>query len=96
MHPYDQAYGEMMRKMPESYKSRYGHVCKGTYSFLACGHVSTVQIQRHPGCYKCAEALPGLCQPAYPEQVPSNRRCAPCQAEADRQAQQQRGASGRY
>jgi hypothetical protein len=88
MHPYDQAYSEMMREMSEPYQSRYGKACEGTYAILVCGHLSTVQVQRHPGCYKCAEARPALCQPAYPKQVlrTDGRRCGHCQAAAERKA----------
>lgn len=86
MDRYDQAYGDMMRKLPESYQSRYGQICTGKFLYLACGHTTPVVINRYPGCYKCAEARPALCQPSYPDGHTDNRRCAPCQAEADRQA----------
>lgn len=88
MHPYDQAYGEMTRTLPEPYRSRYGHTCEGTYSVLICGHITPVQVNRHPGCYKCSEALPSLCQPSYPVLVHSSHRCARCQAEYERKARE--------
>jgi hypothetical protein len=90
MTPYDQAYADMMRSMPEPCKSRHGQTCEGMWSILAYGHASGVQVHRYPGCYKCAETRPAVCQPGYPREVArgDNRRCAPCQAEADRRTRE--------
>jgi hypothetical protein len=84
----DKAYAEMMRKLPESQRSKHGHKCEGTYSTLVCGHKAPVQVKRHPACYICAETAPALCQPTYPKAVESSKRCGPCQAEHGKKARE--------